>query len=212
MRPLTLWVLGEALRQLRRWDDQGLMLNVAINLSVRNLCDPSFPTEIAAIVAASGLSPGRLTLEVTESSMMINPTLAGEILANLGDMGFHIAIDDFGVGYSSLAYLKRLPARELKIDKSFVVDMTRDEGDAVIVHSTIRLAHNMGYVVVAEGVEDGDTLELLQMLECDYAQGYHISRPQTGPALAHWLLAREAADAPGEMTPPLLSPPALAAG
>jgi diguanylate cyclase (GGDEF)-like protein len=194
MRPLTLWVLGEALDQLKRWDTQGLMLNVAINLSVRNLCDPSFPAELAAIVAASGLTPTRLTLEVTETSMMINPTLAGEILADLGDMGFRISIDDFGVGYSSLAYIKQLPARELKIDKSFVINMKHDEGDAVIVHSTIGLAHNMGYVVVAEGVEDSETLDLLQILECDFAQGYHIGRPQTGPALAQWLFARERGD------------------
>ena len=133
------------------------------------------------------MAPSGVTLEVTESSMMARPALAQEILNKLNAFGLLFSIDDFGTGYSSLAYLKSLPASEIKIDKSFVLDMIRDETDAVIVHSTIALAHNMGYQVVAEGVENAETLELLQVLGCDEVQGFYFSEPMEATSVPAWI-------------------------
>jgi EAL domain-containing protein (putative c-di-GMP-specific phosphodiesterase class I) len=118
-----------------------------------------------------------LTVEITESAIMVDPDRAMETLVQIHDMGIHIAIDDFGTGYSSLAYLKRLPADEIKIDKSFVIDMARNEDDAFIARSVIDLGHNLGLKVVAEGVENEATWNLLRQMGCDVAQGYYVSRP-----------------------------------
>lgn len=187
MRQLTLWVLYRTLKQMEVWQSAGVNLHTAINLSVRNLSDESLPEEMSRLLDAHAVSPNHITLEVTESSMMGNPRLAHEILGRLNARGFLTAIDDFGSGYSSLAYIKSLPASEIKIDKSFVLNMTRDESDAVIVHSTIALAHNMGYRVVAEGVENAEILELLQVLGCDVAQGFYFSEPMSANDVLPWV-------------------------
>lgn len=187
MRQITLWVLRHTIEQMQRWQDQGFPLHVAVNLSVRNLGDENLPQDIKKILEAYSIPSSRITLEVTESGMMVNPRLAQEILNKLNALGLQSSIDDFGSGYSSLAYLKSLPATEIKIDKSFVLNMTHDESDAVIVHSTIALAHNMGYRVVAEGVETAEILELLQVLGCDVAQGFYLSRAMPAEQVLSWV-------------------------
>ena len=188
IRPFTLWVLEEALMQCRRWLEAGIDLTVAVNLSVRNLLDPALPDAIAQLLGSHRLSPGCLTLEITESAVMSRPETALKVLTRLHELGFRLSIDDFGTGYSSLAYLKKLPFDELKIDCSFVSDMMTDENDEVIVRSTIDLAHNLGLHVVAEGVEDRNTLDSLTVMHCDIAQGYYFSRPVPARGLEQWLL------------------------
>ncbi len=181
---LTLWVLDAALRQCRDWRRQGLDLGVAVNLSTHSLLDARLPHTIADLLNTYQIPPGKLRLEITESSIMADPARAQEVLTRLSALGVCIAIDDFGTGYSSLAYLKRLPVNELKIDKSFVSHMREDRTDAAIVSSTIGLAHSLGLHVVAEGVEDSETWDLLATLGCDTAQGYYLSRPLPPDELA----------------------------
>jgi EAL domain-containing protein (putative c-di-GMP-specific phosphodiesterase class I) len=187
IRPLCLWVLNEALRQCAQWRDEGMGIQVAVNLSMRNLHDAQLPDEIGKILARWNLEPAWLEVEITESALAADPGRALEILTRLSDMGVGIAIDDFGTGYSSLAYLKRLPADEMKIDKSFVFGMAADENDATIVRSTIDLGHNLGLRVVAEGIEDQATWDFLEAWGCDFAQGYFLSRPLSAPDFATWL-------------------------
>lgn len=187
MRPLTLEVLRLALRQQRAWRDVGIELPVAINLSAANLLDARLPADVAALLAEYQLTPGMLQFEITEDTLMLDPDRAVDVLARLSELGIGFALDDFGTGYSSLAHLKRLPVEELKIDKSFVMDMTTDAGDATIVRSTIELARNLGLRVVAEGVETGDHWAALAALGCHTAQGYYLSRPLPAAALTGWL-------------------------
>jgi diguanylate cyclase (GGDEF)-like protein len=187
IQPLTLWVLEEALGRCREWWDRGLRLEMIVNLSTRNLQDPELPEAIARLLRASGLPSHALRLEITESAVMANPTRAAEMLEDLRAMGVRFSIDDFGTGYSSLAYLKKLPVDELKIDRSFVMDMLREASDRAIVRAIIEMGHSLGLKVVAEGVEDGETLEALAGLGCDTAQGYFISRPVPAPELERWL-------------------------
>lgn len=186
IRPLTLWILEEAARQCARWRATGVDLKVSINLSARNLQDPSLPTILATILTNSHVSANNLILEVTESAVMLQPERALKILTQLHDMGIGLSVDDFGIGYSSLAYLKRLPVSELKIDQSFVFGMVKNDNDGIIVRSTIDLAHNLGLKVVAEGVEDHDTLELLAILGCDRGQGYLFAQPMPPQDLTAW--------------------------
>jgi len=185
---LTEWVLNEALNQHKLWLELGINLTVAVNLSQRVLYDLDLPERIQKCLIDLELSPEALQLEITEDATMIDPERALQILHRLDEMGILLSIDDFGAGYSSLAYLKRLPVDEIKIDKSFVIDMTESDDDTKIVHATIDLAHNLGLQVVAEGVEYASSLEILKALGCDYAQGYHISRPVTAKQLEQWLL------------------------
>lgn len=187
IRQLTFWVLKEALRQFKGWHPGGLEMSIAVNLSVRDLHEYQLIGQIEGLLSTLGIEPARLRLEITESKIMTDPKRAMEIITSLTSMGIHFSIDDFGTGYSSLSYLKRLPADEIKIDKSFVMDMIQDKDDAMIVHSTIELAHNLGLKVTAEGVEDQETLERLALLHCDAAQGYFISRPISAPELKVWL-------------------------
>jgi diguanylate cyclase (GGDEF)-like protein len=186
-RPLTLFVINEALRQLTEWRKQGIELRMAVNLTGRNLHDPSFPIDAARLLEAWDVSPEMLLLEITENSVMADPTRVLGVLKALRDMGVELALDDFGTGYSSLAYLKRLPVTELKIDKSFVMNMAGDESDAVIVQSTIGLARNLRLRVVAEGVEDRAAWDELVSLGCDVAQGYFLGRPMPPTELTTWL-------------------------
>jgi EAL domain-containing protein (putative c-di-GMP-specific phosphodiesterase class I) len=185
IKPLTYWVLNEALRQCQDWHQSGFTVSVAVNLSSRNL-EPELPDHISRLAEAHKLSPNWLELEITEGTIMRDPANAKEILTRLGQMGTRISIDDFGTGYSSLSYLSNLPIDELKIDQSFVMKMITDEDSAVIVHSTIDLAHRLGLKVVAEGVETEDTLNRLEVLGCDSAQGYYISRPIPAKDMIEW--------------------------
>lgn len=186
IKPLTLWVLKAALSQCRAWRQAGLKLSVAVNLSARNLQDPQLPDQVAQLLQANDLGPGWLHLEITESVIMADPTRAMEILNQLSKMEVRLAIDDFGTGYSSLGYLKKLPVDEIKIDKSFVKEMAVEKDDAMIVRSTIDLAHNLGLKVVAEGVETQGIYDRLIALGCDAAQGYHISRPLSPADFVGW--------------------------
>jgi diguanylate cyclase (GGDEF)-like protein len=176
VRQLTLWMLEATARQWPMLSALGLT-RVSVNLSTRDLLDQELPMKLERIVNRHRMPAHGLCLEITESAIMDEPQRALATLNTLSKAGFKLSIDDFGTGYSSLAYLKRLPVDELKIDKSFVMAMERDESDAKIVRSTIDLAHNLGLTVVAEGVENANVLQRLIELQCDEAQGYHMSRP-----------------------------------
>ncbi|MFH1217195.1 MAG: EAL domain-containing protein [Pseudomonadota bacterium] len=189
IKPLSMWVLRNAVNQAVAWQDSGLHLGIAINLSPSTLLDTELPDIITGVIASSSIRAEMITLEVTEGSIIKDPTRAMEILNRLADMGIHISIDDFGTGYSSLAYLKKMPASEVKIDKSFVMDMLHNENDAAIVKATIDLAHNLGMQVVAEGVENRETADRLKALGCDLLQGYYFSKPIASSALAEWIKA-----------------------
>ena len=193
IKPLTLYVIDEALRQCRAWQDDGLRLAIAVNLSARNLVDVDFPTQVAGLLDRWDVEPGLLEFEITESAMLADPTRTKLILERLSVMGIRLSIDDFGTGYSSLAYLKRLPVSEIKVDRSFVMNMDQDEDDATIVRSTIDLGRNLGLDVVAEGVESEQVWDRLKALGCTAAQGYYLSRPVPAPELRTWLLQRRAA-------------------
>jgi diguanylate cyclase len=190
MRPLTLWVLDRALGQCRAWRDQGTDLRVAINLAVPSLLDVQLVEDVARLLQKHAVPAHLLELEITESSVMTDPKRAIAKLEELSAMGVRLAIDDFGTGYSSLSYLRRLPVDELKIDKSFVINMEVSSDDAVIVRSTIDLCRNLGLAVVAEGVETEDAFAQLQALGCDEAQGFLMSRPLPAEALTAWLADR----------------------
>lgn len=187
--PLTFWVLQSCAgfcQQLHAAAEDE-PLDMAVNLSVRNLHHPRFSQRVAQIVEKSCGDSSRLRLEITETAIMADPPRALEVLGELSAMGIHLSIDDFGMGYSSLAHLKQMPVDELKIDKSFVIGMATDENDAVIVRSIIDLAHNIGLKVVAEGVEDQKTYDMLLLLGCDVVQGYHVCAPLPMPDLLEWL-------------------------
>lgn len=191
IKALTELVLQEALRQYHAWRRAGICLNMSVNLSARNLHDPSLPGRLRQLLAAWDVPSGDIHLEITESAMMANPERAGQILADFDAMGLGLWIDDFGTGYSSLDYLKRLPVDAIKIDKSFVRDMTEDKHNAAIVRATVELAHNLGLKVVAEGVENEQTRAALRGLGCDFMQGYYISKPVPAEELARWLERRD---------------------
>jgi diguanylate cyclase len=186
--PLTLYVLDHALAQCRRWEEQGLRLSVAVNVSVPQLLDLELPGELERLLERHGIGPGRLELEMTETVLMADPARALEVLTRISRLGVTLAIDDFGVGYSSLRYLKELPVDVLKIDRSFVASMTESPEDAMIVRSTIDLGRNLGMKVIAEGVEDQAALEELRALGCHVGQGYHLSHPVPADELTEWLL------------------------
>ena len=181
--PLTLWVFNEALRQCSIWNQTTVRLNVAVNLSPWNLQSSRLPEQISGILTSSGVSSQQLELELTESAIMANPKQAAEILTSMKQMGLLITVDDFGTGYSSLAHLNSLPIDAIKIDKSFVMKMAIEAQDAVIVRSMIHLAHNLNLKVVAEGVENRQTMDMLRTMGCDMAQGFHISHPRPAEEL-----------------------------
>ncbi|HEV2756249.1 MAG TPA: EAL domain-containing protein [Actinomycetota bacterium] len=194
--PMTSYVLEEALQQCVAWRSSGFPdFKVAVNLSVKNLMDVDLPRQISALLMKSRLPSDALHLEITESSIMEDPERAIEVLTRLHEMGIGIAIDDFGTGYSSLAYLRRLPVDEMKIDRSFVRGMMSSENDAVIVRSVIDLGRNLGLVVVAEGIEDRESMERLEALGCTVGQGYHIARPMDAEGFDSWAASRNASEA-----------------
>ena len=158
---------------------QGRDFNIAVNLSARLLADRNFTLRLSALLARHGLEPGHLTLELTETAAIIGSGEAVDMLARLRELGINIAIDDYGTGLSTLDYLKKIPAGEIKIDQSFVKAMCDNRSDRVMVQSTIALAHSLGRTVVAEGVEHADILEALTEMKCDFAQGFIIGRPMS---------------------------------
>jgi diguanylate cyclase (GGDEF)-like protein len=186
--PLTRWVLERAVRQCRDWEQVGLHMNVAVNLSTHTLYDPQLLSTVTDLLQSYRVDPSRLTLEITESMLMEEPERAHVVLAGLRALGVFIAIDDFGTGYSSLAYLKRLPIDEVKIDKAFVfgLGVDADPADAAIVRAVVAMARPLQCEVVAEGVESAETWTFLQELGCDLAQGYYFSHPLPAAALEQW--------------------------
>jgi diguanylate cyclase (GGDEF)-like protein len=185
--PITRYVIDEALKQGRLMREGGKMISVAVNLSARSLLDENFPDFVADALRKWQVPPSSLACEITESTVVSDPKRALGVLSRLSQMGVLLSIDDFGTGYSSLSQLRRLPLNEIKIDKSFVMNMMNDENDLVIVRSTIDLGRNLGLQVVAEGVENEDIWNKLKDLGCDYAQGYYNSRPMPGTELLRWL-------------------------
>ena len=183
IRPLGNWVLEAALRQSRAWERDGLAIQIAVNLGAYNLDDSNLAQAISGLLERYTVTADRLRVEITETMLMRDPDNARRVLEELRAAGVRVSIDDFGTGYSSLAYLKRLPADELKIDRSFIQHMAEDAGDTAIVRSVIALGHELGLVVTAEGVEDAVSLERLRAFGCDRAQGYYFARPMDADSL-----------------------------
>ncbi|MGA2011361.1 MAG: EAL domain-containing protein [Solirubrobacteraceae bacterium] len=200
-RPLTRRVISLALDQLQEWRARGYDLTVAVNTTVSDLLDMSFPGEVADALAARRLAPHVLVLEVTESSVLSDPARIGTVLCELESFGIEMALDDFGTGYSSLAHLKSLPVAEIKIDRSFVSRMCGDATDVAIVYAMIQLADKLGLRVVAEGVEDEETRFALESLECELIQGYLLSRPVPAQELEPLLAAQFAPPAEVQRQP-----------
>jgi diguanylate cyclase (GGDEF)-like protein len=187
IRPLTLEVLRMAARQWRAWHEEGLEVTVAVNISVANLLDNQLIDDLTRILAEEQMPAERLVLEITESTVMTDPPRTIAILERLAAMDIELSVDDYGTGHSSLAYLRRLPVHELKIDRAFVQHLAVDDQDVQIVRSTIDLGHSLGMRVVAEGVEDARALSLLQEHDCDLVQGFHLGRPVPADSLLHQL-------------------------
>lgn len=187
MNKLTQWVLNEGLQQCAKWREDGLEVGVAVNLSAQSFLDAELPDTVARALAAYGVPPDKLVMEITESTIMANGDRAMQVLTCLADMGVRLSIDDFGTGYSSLSYLTRMPVKEIKIDRSFVMDMENSANNVSIVRATIDLGHSLGLEVIAEGVENEVILSRLQALGCDVAQGFHFTKPLAAGPYVDWL-------------------------
>ncbi|NVN98939.1 MAG: EAL domain-containing protein [Geobacteraceae bacterium] len=185
--PLTYQVIEKSIKQLKMWRDAGINTTIACNLSTRLLMDEDLSYHIEAFLESYGVDPIAFELEITETALIAEPERAREILSRISALGVRLSIDDFGTGYSSLALLKSLPINALKIDLLFVSQMQKSEQDAIIVASTINLAHNLGLKVVAEGVENIETLEKLKEIGCDQAQGYFIGVPMSREDVEIWI-------------------------
>jgi diguanylate cyclase (GGDEF)-like protein len=192
IRPFTGYVIQHALQQWREWAAMGARLPISVNLSPRSLLDVQFPEQVAELLEAAEVPAAFLTMELTENFLLSDSGRSISVLDRLARVGVGLSIDDFGTGYSSLNYLRRLPLDELKIDRSFVMQMRVDANDFAIVHATTTLGKNLGLRVVAEGVEDGETFDKLAELGCDEAQGYYIALPMTAVEFTGWLAARHA--------------------
>src|SRR5581483_9596328 len=188
IRRLTRWALSAGIAQAGRWSAAGRNLRVSINLSARDLDDAELPRRVAELHA---LPPQRIALEITEGAIMDKPDAAIAVLRRLADQGIDLAIDDFGVGHSSLAYLRRLPVRELKIDKSFILHLAEQRADQTIVRSIVELGHHLGYRVTAEGVDNTKVLSQLAAMGCDHAQGFHIAKAMPAVVFDEFLVQRE---------------------
>lgn len=184
---LTHSVLDMALAQQREWKQMGYRFSVAVNLSARSLIDDRAIAMIHELLEKYGTQAGELELEITETALMHDPDFAAQLLHRIADLGVKLSIDDFGTGYSSLGYLRHLPISSLKIDRLFVKEMLQNEQDAIIVRSTIGLAHNLSMQVIAEGVEDAHTCHALEEMGCDVAQGFYLSEPRTWADIERWL-------------------------
>ncbi len=187
IQALTLWVLDTALAQCAAWHAQGLQIGMSVNLSTRNFLDPELPSKVAGYLKKWQVPAQWLSLEITESMTMSDPARALEIIRTLDVMGVKISIDDFGTGYSSLAYLKKLQVDELKIDRSFVLELDKDKDNQSIVRSTIDLAHSLGLMVVAEGIETESIMNMLNGYGCDKVQGYFLCKPKPAEDVTRWL-------------------------
>ena len=181
------YVLNMAVRDARAWRDLGLSIPVAVNLSMRDMLDPELPQYVEELFTRWGMDATCLRVEITESSLMIDPVRSRATLERLCELGVRLSVDDYGTGYSSLRYLQQLPVDELKIDRSFIRHMVANENDLMIVQSTVDLAHGLGLKVVAEGVEDAGTWQRLAAIGCDQAQGYYLCRPVAAEPLTEWL-------------------------
>ncbi len=200
---ITEWVLNEGFAEAARWRRDGTPIGVAVNLSGRDLTDPFLVSRVARQLEINALPASSVTLEVTETEVMADIGEASKVLARLAELGVRIAVDDFGTGYSSLAYLHKLPLNELKIDRSFITNLAEDENNAIIVRSSIAMAHSLGLSVVAEGAEEAITCALLAEAKCDSVQGYYVSRPLTAAALRLWLEGKPRLELSAEVTPAL---------
>lgn len=198
---LTTWVVTRALADIGRLESTPADLAVAVNVSARTLVRSDFASEVIALVGRSAMDPGRLIIEITETALLTDPQHASTVLAELAGQGIRISIDDFGSGQTSLGYLSRLPVDELKIDRGFVTDMVANAAHAAIVRSIIDLGHNLAFRVVAEGVEDEETLAGLHVAGCDVAQGYLLARPMTIESLGTWLASPERSRRPTVSAP-----------
>jgi diguanylate cyclase (GGDEF)-like protein len=195
IHPLTDWVARTALAQLREWGQPASALQVAINVSARNLSDPGFAERLLAVVADSGVAPDRLIVEITETALFVDPDAARICLAVLHEAGVLLSIDDFGQGQTSLAYLAALPVDELKIDRAFISRVTGDATHAAIVRAIVQLGHTLGLRVVAEGVEEQAEYAHVVALGADIAQGFLIARPMPASGFVEWLAKHEASRA-----------------
>jgi EAL domain-containing protein (putative c-di-GMP-specific phosphodiesterase class I) len=194
-RDLTAYVLEQAIEDALHWEQAGYPIGVAVNVSATLLADHEFIETVGQILQGSQLPTDQVTIEVTESAAMDSPERAIAALESWRGHGVNISIDDYGTGQSSLGYLQKLPATELKIDKSFVQTIGSEPRNAIMVRSTIALAHELGMKVVAEGIEDEECLRLLFEMGCDTAQGYLIGRPMTADAITDFLSERPTAAA-----------------
>ena len=195
MRDIAREVLGQSLRAVRSWREAGHDLHVAVNLSVSDLQDTALPAQVRALLDAHDVPARALVLEITENVLMADAARSQLVLTDLRALGVRLAVDDYGTGYSSLSYLHELPVDELKLDRSFVTHLSTDRRAAAIVRSTVQLAHDLGMVMLAEGVEDAQVLDSLTAWRCDLAQGYHIARPMAPELFEPWLAAHSAAHA-----------------
>lgn len=188
IKNLSIWVLKKAFNQCAKWHQAGFAMTVSVNLSAIDLHDPELPDIVAGVAASAGIKPSWIMLEITEGSIMSDPERTLDVIQRLHTMGYKLSIDDFGTGYSSLVYLRKMPLTELKIDKSFVMDIMLSDNDAVIVNATINLAHNLGLQVTAEGVESEQIRDKLASYGCDIAQGFYYSKPMSVADFDQWLL------------------------
>ncbi|MGB3622978.1 MAG: EAL domain-containing protein [Ketobacter sp.] len=187
IHPLTYWICRKAFEFKHSLDSQGYDINLSINISARNLQDPHFKEQVCKMAAENKVQLNKIIMELTETAVMYDPEDALRIMNDLSEAGIRLSIDDFGTGYSSLSYLKRLPVDEIKIDRSFVMEMAKNNDDQVIVNTTLMMGHNLSLEVVAEGVEDEATLYKLKDMGCDLAQGYHIARPMPSHDFFTWI-------------------------
>jgi EAL domain-containing protein (putative c-di-GMP-specific phosphodiesterase class I) len=191
--PLTRWVVSQTLQQLKRWHAAGLPLQAAINVSAEDICHPAFCQMLEQAVTHAGIAPQFCIIEITERDIMYDEAVGLLTLKSLKKMGFRIALDDYGVGQSTLAKLKDMPIDELKLDKEFIMTLDQSEKNQKIVKATISMAHSLGMKVVAEGLENADSMLMLQEMQCDAVQGYHIARPMAPAQLQTWLETNDAA-------------------
>ena len=193
MRPLTDWVLREAIGRCAQWRAAGWDVDVSVNIAPATLLEADFPARVTDLLVAGGLPGSALELEITETAVMVDPVRAAETLRRLQTMGVAVSIDDFGAGYTSLAYLKSLPVQSLKIDRRFVTNLLGDARDEAVTRSVVSLGHDLGLTVIAEGVETADVRQRLTELGCDQAQGYLLARPMDATAVHEWLAGEAAA-------------------
>ncbi len=189
--PVTYWVVENSIKQLREWKKLGWRYRVSVNVSTRNLVDVGFVDFIVACLSRYEVEGNLLEIEITESTLMADPEKSRQVLKAIASQGISISVDDYGTGYSSLAYLKSLPINTLKIDQTFVSEMLRNTQDQIIVSSTIQLAHNLGLSVTAEGIEEAEIIDQLTALGCDKGQGYYFCRPVEVAKLESWLTNKE---------------------